>query len=445
MKARLLPAIALVAGFIALSAAGLHTASAQGIEVKAQTVQNRFPEGVLFTLFATSDADINDVRLQYRILPDGATVSGRPTCTGGSAVNCTLAVGATAQAFLVPGVEILYSWQLADAAGNRIETPQASAVYDDTRFRWDSISDRNVSVYFYSGSDQNNRAILNAAVETLDGMSALVNTHVDFPVKVWAYSTAAEMRPAILSNRRIPPNANNPTTLGEVVYSDTALVSRDSQPLDIVRHEVTHIVMRQASKGLLGDLPAWLDEGTAVYAQNRLLPDETAALELAIRRNRVLPIFSLSSAALTQTDTSLFYAQAWSTVKHLIDTHGPQKFAQFIAAFKSNTTDGALKAVYGFDQLGLENEWRRSVGLPPVPAQDSGAASGAGVQPTIVPFGAQGQGGATPASGGDQGERVLDRDSGGGSGATVIAIAVLTALVALGIAGAGVYVARKRG
>ena len=422
-------------------------ARAEGIDIKAQTVQNRFPDGVMFTIFVTSTADINDVRLQYRVLPDGANVSAKPTCTTGSAVNCTFAVGATASAFMVPGVEILYSWQIKDSAGNSIETPQASATYEDDRFSWESISDGNVTVYFYSGSDQSNRSILTTARETIDRMSSLLKTTVDFPVKVWSYETASQMRPAILSNRRIPPNASNPTTLGEVVYSDTALVSRDSQPLDIVRHEVSHIVMRRASKGSLGDAPAWVDEGFAVYSQNRLLPDETTALDLAIRRNRVLPIFSLSSSTLTQTDTSLFYAQSWSTVKFLIDTYGPDKFAQFIAAFRSNGTDGALKAAYGFDQLGLENQWRKSVGLPEVTSQGGGTGAGAaGAIPTIVPFGAQGSGSgaaATPESGGAGQTQANGSDSGGSDG-LVIGIGALTAVVVLGLLGAGVYFARKQ-
>ncbi len=180
-----------------------------------------------------------------------------------------------------------------------------------------------------------------------------------------------------------------------------------------------------------------------------MLPDETGALDLAIKRDKVLPIFSLSSNALTQTDTSLFYAQAWSTVKYLIDTYGPEKYAQFIAAFKNNNTDGALKAVYGFDQLGLENAWRKSVGLQAISTSGggSGSGSGANAQPTIVPFGAQNQGNAaTPVPGGDQQNQTQGgkKDTGGSNG-VVMAIGALTAVLVLGLLGAGVYFARKTG
>ncbi len=420
-------------------------AGADGIEVKSQTAQNRFPDGVQFAVFATSSAEITSIRLRYRILPDGATVFGKPQCNTGTSVNCSLSVGSSAAAFLVPGVDIIYSWQLEDAAGNKLETQEAKYTYQDDRFHWDSFSEGNVTVFFYSGSDQTNRSLLQAARETLDRMGSVLNAKVEFPVKVWIYATANDMRPAILSNRRIAPNPNNPTTLGEVVYSDTALVSRDSLPLDIVRHEVTHIITRQATKGNLGDTPAWVDEGTSVYAQKQLLPDELSALDIAIKRNRPLSIFSLSSNTLTQTDTSLFYAQSWSMVKYLIDTYGPQKYAQFIAAFKDNTTDGALKKVYGFDQNGFENAWRKSVGLPALTTSgDTQGGREVGI-PTIVPFGStQGQS-ATPATGAETAPNAQTGAAGGGSGnGLVIAIGAATAVIALFVLGAGVYAARRR-
>jgi hypothetical protein len=299
---------------------------------------------------------------------------------------------------------------------------------------------------FYSGHDSTIRSIMQTTQDTLVRIGKLVGTQVDFPVKVWVYTNSNDMRAAILSQRGIQPNSGNPTTLGEVVFSDTALVARDTQALDIVRHEVSHIVMRAAMKGAFGDAPAWVDEGLAVYAQNRLLPDETSALEVAIRRNRPLSIFSLSSSSLTQTETSLFYAQSWSTVKYLIDTYGEAKFAEFIAAFKENATAGALQKTYGFDVEGLEDRWRASVGLPALPTvmPNQSGQSSSGSIPTVAPFGSTSQGAAAatavppPAAPQSVGE---SDDSGGGS--LVPLIAGATVILALLVLGAGVYVARR--
>ena len=103
-------------------------------------------------------------------------------------------------------------------------------------------------------------------------MEQLLGTHVGFPVKVYLYDSAEDMRPAALSATESPEEGV--ITLGEVFFSDTAVVSFDVRPQDILRHELAHIVIRQALKGPFGDLPAWLDEGTAVYAQSELLSNE---------------------------------------------------------------------------------------------------------------------------------------------------------------------------
>ena len=59
-------------------------------------------------------------------------------------------------------------------------------------------------------------------------------------------------------------------------------------------------------------------------------------------------------------------------MKFLIDTYGEQKFADLFRAFDDGaTTAEALQQVYGFNQDGLENAWRDSVGLPPRAGADA--------------------------------------------------------------------------
>ena len=116
-------------------------------------------------------------------------------------------------------------------------------------------------------------------------------TSIDFPVKVFLYRTANEMQPAI-----VPGGGRGVQILGEVVYSDTAMVSADVDTLDITRHEIAHIVTRQATDGPFG-VPGWLNEGISVYAQQDPLSGHQAALDAAIRNDRVLTMPELQSSA----------------------------------------------------------------------------------------------------------------------------------------------------
>jgi hypothetical protein len=265
-------------------------------------------------------------------------------------------------------------------------------------------------------------------------------------VKIWVYETARDMQPAIAS-RRGQGDDGSIQTLGEVGASDTALVSRDTEFLDIVRHELTHVVTGAATSAHLADIPTWVNEGLSTYSQNNLLPNEGAALATAIQRNSVLPITSLGvSARGTAGQVSLFYAQSGSIVAFMIEVLGEDKFGDFVAAMKSDTTEGALQTVYGLDLLGLENAWREAVGLPPVDlSAPTPQTQSQNADPTATPRPAQAnnnddddQDNNTPASASS------DSDGDGLSSAVIALIVLSVAFVGL-LAAAGFLVIKGRG
>ncbi len=442
----------LVAALVALSsafaAAPVTSSTAAGIEVRNQTTANRFPEGVEFSVFVSSDAAITSARLRARVLPDRPTTTVRGTCTTGTAATCKATLGNSATSYMVPGAEILYVWELEDANGNKLETPEQSATYQDDRFQWQAVTESGITVYYYFGSDETPRNVLRTARETIDRIGALEKTTIDFPLKIWVYQTADAMSQAVASRIGRGPNSSV-RTLGEVGAADTALVSRDVDFLNIVRHEVAHIVTGQATKSHI-NFPSWINEGISVYSQREILPDEKQAMDLAIRRNAVLPLASLGSSAQGSADTvSLFYGQAGSIIKYMVETHGDEKFAAWIAAIRTDTVDGALKTVYGFDLLKLENDWRKSIGLPEVSGNaPSSSSSNPSSIPTLPPLGSNPSSGGsgsqpTPSTGTNVGSATQVSEDDGGS-SPVIFIAIAVAVLAV-IGGGGFLLMKRKG
>jgi hypothetical protein len=424
-------ALALLAG------PGLAAGATQEIEVRSQATQNAFPQGMRFIIFLSSEDDIVEVRLRYRVQPAGNPVRTNAQCTPGRLAQCTAMVGHNQQSYIVPGAVIDYLWEARDAAGRTLETPEQRVVYQDDRFQWEPTSRGNVTVYTYSGSDQTVNAILDAALATLDEIGELLGTRIDFPVKVWVYATTRDLQPAVANRGGLG------VTLGEVAAADTALVSRETLALSTVRHEIAHIVTRHATRSHIVDAPVWLNEGISVYAQKGLDQSQQQALSLAIRTNRVLPITSLTASTRAGSDLSLFYGQSGSIVTFMVERYGKEKMAALIAALRTNNEDGALREVYGFDRLGLENEWRRSVGLPP--AEVSGGAGGgaAGPVPTFVPFGAGTQPGGVPTQAPATGGEAARQEDGGSGVSAAVVIGAVTAAVVVVLLAAGVYLSRR--
>jgi hypothetical protein len=411
----------LVALSMLLGAASVARAQST-IEVTNSTAKSSFPEGITFTLDATTGGSVNDIRLIYQVAPDGVRVTNVPQCTSGASVHCTFIFANSRGYPLFPGAEVTYFWRI-NAAGATQESQPQTVTYEDSRFDWQTITEGNVTIWWYSGGEAEARTVLEAGRDSLGRNSALLKTQVTFPVKIFYYASAQAMQPAIVAD-----NAAGVITLGEAAYSDTVMVAADAQPQDVARHEVAHIVVRQAVRGPYEDnVPRWLNEGTAVFAQSQPLEGQRQAIESAIRSGQVISVRSMSSASsgALSDRVFLFYGESWSLVKFLVDTYGNDAFAQLFAALKQGaTTAQALEQVYSFDQDGLENVWRASVGLPP--------------RQPVTPEAAAGQATPSPTD--------TANTSGNGGGAPVgviAAIIVVTVLLAAGLAGAGVFLARR--
>jgi hypothetical protein len=426
-------ALAVVTAAPLPGARAMPTGRAQsGVVVDSTNAENDFPNGVNFSLSFHSDVDLSKLKVTFRytIPPEGASVYEEPECNGGTKVQCTYNLKSGPKLFLVPGANVNYYWQVDDDAGNSVKTQPATFVYDDTRFDWKSMTEGNLTVFYYAGDESDVRSLLQTGIEGLQRMEQLLNTQVGFPVKVFLYDSAEDMRPAAMSSSESPERGV--ITLGEVFFSDTAVVAQDVRPEDVMRHELAHIVVRQAVKGPFGNLPAWLDEGTAMYAQSGLLSNEKRALESAIESDEVLSLRAMSSASLgrTSVNVSLFYGQSWSVISFLVDDYGEATFAKLFATFKEGSTvDRALEQVYGFDQDGLENAWRESVGLPAKEA--TGQQGQTTPLPQLTPF---------EGNGGGSGEQ----EAGSGGGFAVGAAALLAALAVLVVAAVAMTAVKRR-
>ena len=416
--------IALLAAIAALFAA--MPASAQAAPtVTDGGVQNNFPQGMVFSMTAQSGSTIEKVRLRYKILPDGTAAIAQPDFVPGMTVSTSfeLAGNDPPKIYLPPGTTIEYHWEVTDAAGNTGQTSTASFFYNDVRFDWKPVENSGITIYYYSGSDQNARDMLSTAVETIGSMSQLLGAHISFPLKVWIYDNTQDMRPALA--RRSATFEQSITTAGVRVASDTVLVLGNVS-FDTLRHELTHVVTAAAGESALGTLPAWLDEGTAVYGQGDP-GGYRSAIERAIGQGEVLSVPSITSYPGDPAKVDLFYGEAWSLVKFLNDGYGPEKFAQLFATIKKGKSiDDALQAVYGFGQDGLEDQWRAANGLPPrvtpEPTQPASAAS-----PTTIGSNQTGQ----------------SNRSGGTSTGVIIAIAAGVMALATLTAFAGMTIARR--
>ena len=379
-------AVLLIAGCaLLLPFAASARANSGSIAVLAESVAGEFPDGIRFDLRLTSEADIQEIAARLRI---GQRTFGeyeyldleQPESDGSISASLFFRTD-TAARYIPPGTIIEYNFEIEDVDGGRLDTDVQEFVYQDGRFEWDEVSDGIVTVAYHGPVRSRAESVLSAIQETLATMGPLLGAGVDEPISVTMYNNWPEMRSAL------PPTS---ATLRRELVTEGQAHSEEGVLLvlggarrarGVAAHEVTHILVFRAGEGVLGSVPSWLNEGLAEYGNIDPGESYSRALRYAIATDNLLPITAMRSQPGNPQDVIIFYGQARSIVRYMVDEFGEEKMRELMATLKGGRNIGnAVQLVYGVSLIELENMWRDRLGV-----SHRQAPSDASALPTAVP------------------------------------------------------------
>jgi len=366
--------IALITSVLLLFLSPSLVAAEADIAVIASNVDVNFPSQAVFTVEAESNVDIVDVRLYYKVdkMNYAEVVSeGWADFTPASKIEANW-VWDMSNASLPPGAEVTYWWRIEDADGDRVETSPKIMHFDDGRYSWQSLTGTvpqsgELTLFWYAGGDSFARELMDACQEGLARLTQDIGTYPERPIKIYIYASDSDLKGAMISSNEWS---------GGVAFTDFGIIAISIPPSELdwgkkaLVHELTHLVVRQATFSPYGQLPLWLDEGLATYNEGELDPVLRSYLEEAILGDELISVRSLCSPFSAYSEKAyLSYAQSYSLVEYLLDNYGQDKMLDLLALLKQgNTYDEALTEVYGFDMDGLDVRWRATLTSPVVPA-----------------------------------------------------------------------------
>lgn len=358
------------------------------IRVTSQAYENRFPKEIVFQLKAEADKEIKKITFFYRVGSGKSTSYSYPSFTPGRVVEASYPFPTSGGRFIVSGSEIEYYYEIEDADGTKLKTQPVKVLYEDNRFKWQKLEGSQVTVYYYS-QERTARQVLQASLDTLAKMKSKAGQAMERPVKVYVYGSKQEMDVALPF--RSETTTRDLITQGEA-FSEADLVmilGADPEVVGTTAHELTHLITNQLTDNPFAGIPAWLNEGLSMYAEGELRASNQRAVDDAVRRNALLSLRAASGLPGKPEQVNLFYGEAYSVVRYMVDTYGPEKMSQLLATFKqgSNVNDALIK-VYGFDLDGLESRWRAAIGASAPDKVSQAESTKPGGVPTIVPFGA---------------------------------------------------------
>ncbi len=134
------------------------------------------------------------------------------------------------------------------------------------------------------------------------------------------------------------------------------------KPLDVLTHEVAHIVLEQAL-AQRGGAPRWLSEGFAMYHAREWTLAGQRTIEETTLRNTFLPLSVLmTSFPADEQAARVAYAQSFSLVAFMLNEYGLTIFHKFIKQLQAgDDVNAALIHSAGVSLARFEMEWRHSL------------------------------------------------------------------------------------
>lgn len=133
----------------------------------------------------------------------------------------------------------------------------------------------------------------------------------------------------------------------------------------IVNHEVAHAFVAGISSRMA---PPWINEGLAVYMENKVQPRDDLVFRSAIKTRALYSLDQLmidtpGAARQDPLLIELFYEQSLNVVQYLIGRYGMFKVKQMLEAYgKGKNTEEVFQEVLQVSTKRFEQEWRD--GLP---------------------------------------------------------------------------------
>ena len=323
-----------------------------------------FPDSIEFKIEAESDAEITDITLQYQmdkvsLLPVTSVVF--PAFVAGEKTSAEWKWDMTQTGGLPPGADLSYWWSIEDASGHKADTPVKTLSFDDGRYEWKEAQGSSFNLYWYKGDGHFAQQLIEAGEDALSLLEDDIGAKPERTIEVYVYGSTQDLQGSLIFPQE---------WTGGLAFTEYGIVALGISTEQLgwgegaMAHEMAHLVVHQATMNGYGiDLPTWLDEGLAMYAEGPLSHDLAAVLRSAAEQTGgLISVQSLSSSfPADSASATLAYAESYSLVDYLLEHKGGREnMLDLLGAISDGSGyEEALQAVYGLSIAQLDSQWRQ--------------------------------------------------------------------------------------
>ena len=259
---------------------------------------------------------------------------------------------------LRPFTTVLWRYELTLSDGSTVQSVTGSMRYDDDRFAWQSLEADALRVHWYNGDAQFGAAALNAGQSGLNSIRGLFTPNLSQPVDVFIYANENDLRGTLYGAENwVAGHADS--AAGVVMVTVEPGANQNIVMEQRIPHELMHVMLyRQIGDGYK-NIPAWLREGIAMFAEGYPNPDYDVVLKDAVARDALIPIRDLCASFSPRIDSAfLAYAESRSFTNYLYKQYGASGLLNLATTYANGVDcERGPERAFGVTLANLERNW----------------------------------------------------------------------------------------
>ena len=318
-----------------------------------------YPDRVVIELSADAMPDVESVRLFYTLGGADARVYAYPkSFDNAGRLSAEFAVKTGNGNFIPQGVNFTYYYVFTDSQGGETKSGSFAFEYLDPSQNWRRVEYEDFTIIFHDRSMRAVRSIASRASIRMARVKALLGLDGDYDFKAVIINDRAERDNSFPPISQTSQDVSLYAGFAFGAYGTLTLAGLDQ---DSLVHELAHLMVAEAmraSGATPGRIPAWLNEGIAMYFEPNGGRNE-ADVRRAYRGGDLIPIRQMRAVPGRPEDVHLFYSQSNSIVRFMGAAFGEDRLSQLFAELADgNSAERALDSTYGLTIEELDAAWR---------------------------------------------------------------------------------------
>jgi len=243
------------------------------------------------------------------------------------------------QVRLAPFTTVTFWWILVTEAGQDVVVPEQRFVYEDDQFEWRTLAQDGVTVHWTGDNPGLGQLALDIVAETRPRLQAIMPVNeVMGDFDIYIYPSSADLRAALRLTGRDWVGAHADPELGVILVTAVNSRTAASDLRQSIPHELVHFLLYRMAGPAYEAVPAWFNEGLAVYVEKTPNPNYETILATAVARQTTLPFAGLCrSFPVAEEPALLAYAQSVSLIRFIQANYGNRALSAMVTTF----ADGA--------------------------------------------------------------------------------------------------------